>query len=71
MKPKGRHVQALDLLRGLQGEENLLDLPDMIGIHAFRKVVLEQLPQPLMPKTPNHPRSLTFSVTCLFPRVNR
>ncbi len=42
----------------------------MIGIDAFRKVVLVELTQSLVPKAPNHPSSPKASVNYLFPRVN-
>src|ERR1700689_4782954 len=70
MKPKGRQLQRLNLLRGLQNRQNLPELSHMIGINAFRKVVLVELTQSLVQKAPNHPSSPKASVNYLFPRVN-
>jgi hypothetical protein len=70
MNSEGRQVQRLDLLRGLQNDQNLFELSHVVGIDPLRKVILEQLPQSLMPKAPNRSSSLEASVNYLFRCVN-
>ena len=57
MKPESGQIKSVDLLCGLQDQQDLLELSHMVVIDALVDVVLEQVSQSLVAEAADHPPS--------------